>query len=131
MQTVILACSLENPKEIETLVPEPRTHTLIHYSLNHNPGPKVPDGWESLPSALLEKIASGRDELKAMRGVCSQWKTAFEATVTKLRILAVSDEPYGRKYCQEVPVVGSMYERFPRLNRYASNSVFLSNCRVI
>lgn len=41
-------------------------------------------GWKDLPIELLSKIASGRDELKAMRLVCSSWQLGFEDSVTKM-----------------------------------------------
>lgn len=40
--------------------------------------------WKDLPADLLEKIASGRDDLKVMREVCPGWKTAYEVSVTRI-----------------------------------------------
>lgn len=45
--------------------------------------PELPLGWRDLPSELLEKVfeLGGRRELKVMREVCPEWKTAFDASV--------------------------------------------------
>lgn len=49
--------------------------------------------WGELPIELLSKVASGRDDLKAMRLVCSTWKTGFSESVAKLRISAEIPDP--------------------------------------
>lgn len=78
----------------------------------------VPDnrrsgGWKDLPSGLLEKIAGGREDLKAMQGVCPEWKEAFEASVSKINMWKLS-EAWG----DALPSQARLSERYPRLRRY-------------
>lgn len=65
--------------------------------------------WKDLLPELLGKIAGGRDELKEMRGACRDWKTAFEATVTAIRVVEDSEVMTCRM---------RISERFPLLSRY-------------
>lgn len=68
---------------------------------------------KDLPSEMLEKIASvaaDRDEMKGMRGVCSELKTAFEATVTII-CMQTSKQP------EPVYSPLRMRERYPLLQR--------------
>lgn len=72
--------------------------------------PERPDGWDSLPSELLEKIASGRNDLKAMRGVCTHWKAGYEVSVSKIHMACGS---------QPLPLGSRLGERYNMLHRYA------------
>lgn len=65
--------------------------------------------WDKgLPLDLLSAVAGGRDELKAMRGVCRTWKAGFEASVTKFKVS-----------CQGpiLPPGGAFANRFPAARR--------------
>lgn len=45
------------------------------------------DWANSLPLDVMELVARGRDDLKAMRGVCQSWKVAYDNTVTGIRVV--------------------------------------------
>lgn len=66
-------------------------------------------GWaEGLPMDVLALVAGGRDDLKAMRGVCSNWKQGFERSISDLRI---------KRAGPVFPPDGSFSERFSGLTR--------------
>lgn len=46
-----------------------------------------PDWDQGLPGDVLAKVAGGRNDLKAMRKVCRTWKTGFELSVTKIKLV--------------------------------------------
>lgn len=93
-------------------------------NLATNSGPEVPDGWKDLPLDLLGKIASGRDDLKAMRGVCTQWKTGFDSSVTKIHM---GEGRLGGQTDVEHLAGVCMADRFPRLNRFVACLIFECN----
>lgn len=66
----------------------------------------APDWDQGLPLGILSTVAGGRDELKAMRGVCQTWKAGFEESVSGIRL--IRGGPL-------LPGIASLAQRFPSL----------------
>lgn len=63
--------------------------------------------WDKgLPTDVLALLARGSDALKAMRAVCTSWKTGFDCSITTLKVSC---------HGPALPHVTAISERFPML----------------
>lgn len=77
-------------------------------------GVQAPPGWDDLPFDLLAKIASGRDDLKAMRMVCTSWRAGFDESVTHAE-LAASEDAWGGPLTHSLPLARGAFPRVVRV----------------
>lgn len=73
---------------------------------------------DALPLEILSVVASGRDELKAMREVSKSWKAGFEDSVSGFKVLQHQQHRLrGNQYLPSVshPLIHILSKRFPKL----------------
>lgn len=76
------------------------------------------EDWDGLPLETLAAVSRGKDELKAMRGVCKRWQAGFECSVTGIRV------PW---HGPQLPNGAVMAARFPFLTSLRLGNSFLNN----